>query len=111
MPLSDEDKKRIEEEEYRKHVQSQLQDTPRVDVNLKNDQRIETHGVGREMYGDAKAVGYAVGKTAAKEVPIFFAALKRIMWWVAGGVVLVLLIAGLVLLIAWIVAMFVGNAT
>ena len=26
MPLSDDDKRRIEEEEYRKHVQAQLQD-------------------------------------------------------------------------------------
>ena len=98
MPLSDEDKKRIEEEEYRKHVQAKLQDTQRVDANLKNDQRIETHGVGREMYGEAKAVGHAVGKTAAKEIPVFFATLTRIMWWAVGGLVLVILIAG----IAWL---------
>ncbi len=56
MPLSDEDKKRIEEEEYRKHVQSQLQDTQRVDVNVKSDQRVETHGVGDKMYRDFKFI-------------------------------------------------------
>ena len=54
MPLSEDDKRRIEEDEYRKHVQSQLQNTQRLDVNLKNDQRIETHGVGREIYRDVK---------------------------------------------------------
>lgn len=54
MPLSEDDKRRIEEDEYRKHVQSQLKDTQRIDVNLKNDQRIETHGVGREIYRDVK---------------------------------------------------------
>ena len=102
MPLSDDDKKRIEEEEYRKHVQSQLQDTQRVDVNLKNDQRIETHGVGREMYDDAKAVGYAVGKTAAKEIPIFFETLTRILWWTVGGLVLLILITGLIAGIGWL---------
>ena len=54
MPLSDEDKKRIEEEEYRKHVQSKMQDAKRVDVYVKSDERVETHGVGREAYHDAK---------------------------------------------------------
>jgi hypothetical protein len=54
MPLSDENKKRIEEEEYRKHVQSQLQNSARTDINIKSDQRVETHGVGREIYKDMK---------------------------------------------------------
>ena len=54
MPLSDEDKERIEEEEYRKHVQSQLQDTQRVDVKLKGGQRVETHGVDDKTYRDSR---------------------------------------------------------
>ena len=76
MPLSDEDKKRIEEEEYRKHVQAKIQDTQRVDVNVKSDQRIETHGVGREMYRDAK--------TMLDLIPVYLAISFAICFLLAG---------------------------
>lgn len=62
MPLSDEEKKRIEEEEYRKHVQSQLETTERKDVNINAESRLEHHGVGREVYRDTKKVGGGVVK-------------------------------------------------
>ncbi len=57
MPLSDEDKKRIEEEEYRKHVQSQLRIPPvRTDGEPQIDQRVETYGVGDKIYRDFKNI-------------------------------------------------------
>ena len=81
MPLSDEDKRRIEEEEYRKHVQSRLQDTRRVDVNLKTEQRIETHGVGRQIYNDVtEGVEQAMGIW-----------LRAMLW---GSVVVLVLMGG-----------------
>ena len=40
MSLSEEDKKRIEEEEYRKHVQKQFATKLKVDADIKSDQRI-----------------------------------------------------------------------
>ncbi len=42
MALSEDDKKRIEEEEYRKHVQSQLRNTQRLDLNHRIESVIES---------------------------------------------------------------------
>ncbi len=80
MALSEDDKKRIEEEEYRKHVQSQLRNTRRIDLDLRGDQRIETHGVGREIYRDFKNL---IGR------------LPSIVFWTSVIFVELLLIGGL----------------
>jgi hypothetical protein len=52
MPLSPEDKKRIEQEEYRRAVRLKMEKQVSVDVNSRAE--VETHGVGREMYRDWK---------------------------------------------------------
>ena len=56
MTLSDEDMRRIEEEEYRKLARERLERTVRLeaDIRTSGDQRVEVRGVGTEMYGDAK---------------------------------------------------------
>ena len=78
MPLSDEDRKRIEEEEYRKHVPSQLRDHQRVDMNLKGGQRVETYGVDDKIYRDARNRL----KWGAIAFGIFWAGAFGIMWLV-----------------------------
>jgi hypothetical protein len=76
MALSDEDMRRIEEEEYRKLARERLERTVRIeaDIRTSGDQRVEVRGVGTEMYRDAKgaARGAAfVAKDAADRVGRF----------------------------------------
>lgn len=56
MALSDEDMRRIEEEEYRKLARERLERTVRIEADIRSsgDQRVEVRGVGTEMYRDAK---------------------------------------------------------
>jgi hypothetical protein len=56
MTLSDEDRRRIEEEEYRKLARERLERTVRIEADIRSsgDQRVEVRGVGTEMYRDAK---------------------------------------------------------
>ena len=65
MGLTDEEKKKIEEDEYRKHVRSQISHKLSVSADIKSDQRIETHGVSREIYHDTKHAAKKTGKAAA----------------------------------------------
>lgn len=71
MTLSDEDRRRIEEEEYRKLARERLERTVRIeaDIRTSGDQRVEVRGVGTEMYRDAKGsvrrVAGAVGNAIA----------------------------------------------
>ena len=64
MTLSDEDRRRIEEEEYRKLARERLERTVRIeaDIRTSGDQRIEVRGVGTEMYRDAKGTTQAAAK-------------------------------------------------
>lgn len=76
MTLSDEDMRRIEEEEYRKLARERLERTVRLeaDIRTSGDQRLEVRGVSTEIYRDAKgaARGAAfVAKDAADRVGRF----------------------------------------
>lgn len=110
MALSEDDKRRIEEEEYRKHVQSQLRSTQRLDLNLRGDQRIETHGVGREMYRDAKAAARVAAESAAEAAEAVAEELRRatrvrtgnVLKLVAIIVLFLAVIGGLVGILVWL---------
>ena len=54
MPLSPEDKKRIEEEEYRRAVRAEMERRVSAEIDLRSTTRVETHGVAREIYRDWK---------------------------------------------------------
>ena len=70
MSLTDEEKKRIEEDEYRKHTKAQLSKKLSIDADIKSDQRIETHGVGREIYHDSKYVAKKAGKAVGEMITL-----------------------------------------
>jgi hypothetical protein len=65
MALSDEDMRRIEEEEYRKLARERLERTVRLeaDIRTSGDQRLEVRGVSTEIYRDAKGVAGFAGWT------------------------------------------------
>lgn len=74
MTLSDEDRRRIEEEEYRKLARERLERTVRIeaDIRTSGDQRIEVRGVGTEIYSDAKGAAKGAARGVMK-VPGHFA--------------------------------------
>ena len=55
MSLSPKDKKRIEEEEYRRAVRAEMERRVSAEVDLRSTTRVETHGVAREIYRDWKS--------------------------------------------------------
>ena len=67
MPLSEEDRRRIEEEEYRKVARERLERTVRLeaDVRTVGDQRLEVRGVSTEIYRDAKSVLAVIARIVA----------------------------------------------
>ena len=96
MTLSDEDMRRIEEDEYRKLVRERLERTVRIeaDIRTSGNQRVEVRGVGTEMYRDAKgaARGAAfVAKDAADRVGRF--STNVLIGLVVGFVLVSLLLA------------------
>ena len=74
MSLSDEDRRRIDEEEYRKLARERLERTVRIeaDIRTSGDQRIEVRGVGTEIYSDAKG--------AAKSVVTWLIVAAALLW-------------------------------
>ena len=62
MTLSDDDMRRIDEEEYRKLARERLERTVRVeaDIRTSGDQRLEVRGLGTEIYHDAKGAARSV---------------------------------------------------
>ena len=76
MSLSPEDKKRIEEEEYRRAVRAEMERRVSAEVDLRSTTRVETHGVAREIYRDWKTgMRGCVGLVAA----IFFTIVAAVM--------------------------------
>lgn len=74
MALSEEDRRRIEEEEYRELVRQRLAKTVRLeaDVHMQSDQRMEVRGVGTEIYHDAKAGAAKVGNAVVRLAVLLF---------------------------------------
>ena len=64
MNLSDDDRRRIDEEEYRKLARERLERTVRIEAEIRTtgDHRLEVRGVGTEMYRDAKGTTQAAAK-------------------------------------------------
>ena len=77
MTLSDEDRRRIEEEEYRKLARERLERTMRIeaDIRTSGDQRVEVRGVGTEMYRDAKGAVSGAARSVKAFSPYVFGGL------------------------------------
>ena len=66
MGLSEEDRKRIEEEEFRRSLREKYERELRLSVDVRADtrQQVEVRGVSTEIYRDAKrGVAAGLGKT------------------------------------------------
>jgi hypothetical protein len=96
MTLSDEDRRRIDEEEYRKLSRERLERTVRVeaDIRTSGDQRVEVRGVGTEMYRDAKGAAKSAASTAASTAAVVGNVIAWLLVVVAAYVALVLICYG-----------------
>jgi|GEM_PF-5746994 len=101
MTLSDDDMRRIEEEEYRKLARERLERTVRIeaDIRTSGDQRVEVRGLGTEMYGDAKGAAKGAARAAKPAVKRYFAPLMVV---IVGWIVLAIIAAIIAALISYI---------
>ena len=83
MGLSEEDRKRIEEEEFRRSLREKYERELRLSVDVRADtrQQVEVRGVSTEIYRDAKKGASAAGRGVAAGLGKTYTMMLFLLYW------------------------------
>ena len=100
MGLSEEDRKRIEEEEFRRSLREKYERELRLSVDVRADtrQQVEVRGVSTEIYRDAKHGASAAGRGVAAGLGKTYTMMLFLLYWFFFVASAVLMMFGIYLL-------------